>query len=255
MCYYSYGMRFAGAIGAQEVLKAIRYNPGLQDSGDLEPATKTITATSKQAVSDYSTNLAVPAPPAELTVLRLGLRLQVTIDSFGGSPVATRLNYSIEVNGVERGTGHWTSAGAQFAGIDLLSGQFNLGIANAIRIYLWVDQGNAVVSLCQVWLGVGTAATGGHASFLRLTHTGFFQCSVTIARRGTGAASLTVLSPYIEHPSWTTIIKSHTASGDIWGSDILGLSQTDIAFWIGNRTVATDLWALGMFSAILRREE
>jgi hypothetical protein len=108
-------------------------------------ATKTISATTKQASPDYTANFTVSSPPGKLTVGRLGLRLQVTIDSFGGTPAATQLSYSVEVNGVERAAASWTATGAQLAVTDLPVGQFNLGAANQIKVYLWVNQGQAVV--------------------------------------------------------------------------------------------------------------
>ncbi|MDP2948067.1 MAG: hypothetical protein Q8P22_00825 [Chloroflexota bacterium] len=181
-------LRRAGEeIGIQEVLEALVYEPYAQDSGDLEAATKTITATAKPGTPDYTASLTVPGvPDARLVVLRLCLRLQITMDSFNAG--ATTLNYAVHVNGAERLTGSWAATGAQYAAVDLTSGQFNLGSANSIEVFLWVNAGNAVVSVAQVWQGVGSTNTTSYApaAVLQINHQGLYALSATINRFGTG---------------------------------------------------------------------
>jgi hypothetical protein len=63
----------------QEKIESIRYNPGLLDSGDLEPGTRNITATSEAsglANADYSKVLGLAMPgDARLAVKRICCRL------------------------------------------------------------------------------------------------------------------------------------------------------------------------------------
>lgn len=183
-------LKLAGEGIVAEQIEKLEYHPAVQDSGDLETATRTVSDTAKPGTPDYTTSLTVPAPgDARLEVLRLALRLAVTIDSFGGDPAATQVSYSVEVNGVERLTGSWNTTGAQAAAVDLTEGQFDLGSANDVRIYLWVDQGNAVVSLCQVWLGVGSSSVSD-ILVLALKHVGLVWIGSRVNRVGTGTPHL-----------------------------------------------------------------
>jgi len=168
-----------------EVVDFFYYNPGLQSSGDLEAATKTITATAKPATADYSTNLTIASPPDDrLKITLLGLRWQVTIDSFGTG--TTTLNYSVHVNGTERKTGSWTATGDQFDGVNLTEGQFNLGTANAIEIFLWVDAGaGATISVVQFWLAWGYVGSVWNW-IADLAHDGYFSIQGFVTREGTG---------------------------------------------------------------------
>ncbi len=173
----------------QEKIETIAYNPALQDSGDLEVGTKTITATSKQATPDYTTNLTTPnVPDSRVLVRRLCQRLAITIDSLNGG--ATKLYYSVAVNGVERATGEFTGTGAKLVSWNLAEGQFNLGTANTIGVFLWVDAGNAVISVCQLWQAVGSNNAYDWQSagnILVVKHTGFISVGGTIRVLGTGS--------------------------------------------------------------------
>jgi hypothetical protein len=171
-----------------ERIESIIYSPNLQDSGDLEASTKTITATSKPGTPDYTAGLTTDSPPdSRVIVTRLCQRLLIHIDSFNGG--ATKLLYSVTVNGTERASGEFTSAGADNAkSWDLTTGQFNLGSANTINVYLWVDAGNAVISVCQLWQAVGYSGTS-YASALELDFCGFVSCLIEVAGVGSGTPS------------------------------------------------------------------
>lgn len=169
----------------QEKIESINYVPGLKDSGDLEASTKTVTATSKQGTPDYSTSLTTVAPgDSRLVVKRLCVRLQIAIDSM----TAGHLYGAIHVNGVERKTLDFTSTGDNFIAITLTEGQFNVGAANTLEVFLWVDTGNAVVSVCQLWQGVGSCETGGYYQpALELSYTGLLSASVFQMLQGSGS--------------------------------------------------------------------
>lgn len=188
-------LRLAGEeIAIQEKIETIIYAPGIQDSGDLEAGTKTVTATAKQATPDYTTSLTVPAPSdSRLTVKQLALRGNIHIDSFGGTPQATKIYCTVECNGVEKVSAvQLTSAGADNLFSQDITADFNLGTANELKVYLWVDQGNAVISLCQLWLAVGTNETVNLDWLIGLAHTGMLTLLWRFPRLGTGTSSVLI---------------------------------------------------------------
>jgi hypothetical protein len=173
----------------QEIIETIAYNPGLQDSGDLEAGTKTITATSKPSTPDYTVNLTTPnVSDARLIVRKLCQRLNIFINSFSG---ATKLNYSVEVNGVEHVSGEFTGTGINNpVSWNLVEGQFNLGIANTIEVFLWVDAGSAVINTCQLWQSVGSNSAYDWQStgnVLVMKQPGFISAGCTLRILGTGS--------------------------------------------------------------------
>lgn len=242
-------LRFAGETDFQERSDFIGYSPGLQNSGDLEPSTTTITVTAKPGVPDYTTNLTVPAPPdARLVVERLCLRLQITIDSIN-SP-ATTLYYSVHVNGTERMSGNFTSTGTKYAAVDLTSGQFNLGTANTIDVYLWVDAnggGGIVVSVVQLWLALGSCTTT-ESNCLSLAHSGLMSVVVALNRVGSGTPYFQIATP----PPGTTFWQvSGTAKVEQLHSALL-TKDYPLQLW---GTVATDLNYLDEIHLTLRSEK
>lgn len=243
-------LRLAGEEISLEKVEYLAYNPGLQDSGDLEAATRTITATSKQATPDYTASLTTLAPAdSRISVKRLALRLQVTIDSFNAG--AAQLNFSVEVNGAERITGSWTATGAQPAGADLVVGtQLNLGTANQFRVYLWVNAGNAVVSLCQLWQAVGHYGDGATslAEQLQVTHRGLAHLHTFYSPVvGSGAGTMRfVLKP-------DQIANSFTENDVTSGARLVLMAGTH-NFGV-HSTVATDLTYFRNFYILLRSEQ
>ncbi|MBI4333635.1 MAG: hypothetical protein HY673_20415, partial [Chloroflexi bacterium] len=186
-------LRLAGEeIAIQEKIETIIYAPGLQDSGDLEPATKTVTETTKPATPDYTTSLTVPAPSdSRLTVKQLALRGNIHIDSFGGAPQATKVYCTVECNGVEKVLAvQLTSAGVDNLFSQDITADFNLGTANQLKVYLWVDQGDAVISICQLWLAVGTNETVNLDWLVGLAHTGMLTLMWRFPRLGTGTSTM-----------------------------------------------------------------
>lgn len=177
----------------QEKVEFITYSPGIQDSGDLEAGTKTITATSKQGTPDYSTSLTTAAPgDGRLVVKVLCARLLLLIDSM----TAGHLYGALHVNGVERKTFDFTSTGANLTAVNLSGGQFNVGAANTLEVFLWVDSGNAVISLAQLWQGVGSCTTPWYDSLdcLELNFTGMFTVVGYLGRLGTGTPQIGMYS-------------------------------------------------------------
>ena len=228
----------------QEKIETIVYNPGLQDSGDLEPGTKTITATSKPLVVDYTANLTTPnVPDTRVVVRRLCQRLNIHIDSFGGAQPATKLNYSIVVNAIERATGEFNGVNADnLISWDVTEGQFNLGSANTIEVFLWVDNGNAVISVCQLWQGVGTCTTGWSSFPFEVKHSGLAQVSTNFSRIGSGSVGCHLMS------LGTSSAMSESLQGDI--SSKISIVNGSFAIRLKG-SVVTDLNYVSVFNLVL----
>lgn len=243
-------------VAVQERMTKLSYTPGLQDSGDLEPATRTITATAKPGSADYSASLTLAAPSdSRLSIKRVGLRLEVTIDSFGGSPAATQLSYAVHVGGVERLTGNWTATGAQLAGVslDVAAGQITLGSATSIAIYFWVDQGNATLSVVRVRLAVGVCGTTTATEVFRLSHSGFFMVTGWFLREGTGTPYLR-LTVDVSTWSFAPCFYERSIGGALTDKVVLALAYQYMSGWMNNG-VATDLAYVDEVNINLRRQE
>lgn len=230
-------LRLAGEdTGIQERVESIAYSIGLQDSGDLEATTKTITATTKPATPDYTSTLTIPAvPDNRLEVLRTAIRVQIDIDSFGSTPVATKLFCTVEVNGVEKLSAvEFTAVGANLAAVDLTAG-FNLGSANTLEVFLWVDQGEVVVSLAQLWMTVGTTLTSGRPTVLKIRHSGLLALASRLKRVGTGTPILQ-LCPAAT--AWVTFAEASGFNGILKAPAFVCISGSLIVCY---GTVTTDL--------------
>jgi hypothetical protein len=220
----------------QEEINTIIYIPSLQDSGNLVTDTDVIAAASKQETANYSADLITSnSPDSRLKVRRLCQRLNVHIDSFQGEPAATKLFYSIEVNGIERASGEFTAAGADNPiAWDLTDGQFNLGTANTIEVFLWVDRGTAQISVVQLWQGVGTCTTGWASFPLEVIHKGLAQVSANFSRVGIGNPGLHLLplgsSTSISESLQNDISSKLSITKDIFSLRLKGTIATDLNF-------------------------
>jgi len=189
-----------GYLNTVERIETLLYNPNLQNTADLEAATKTITATAEATGivnADYSKALTLPAPSdARLEILRIAARLAVTIDSM----TAGTLNCRVYVD--QQDANHrlfdlnWNVAGAKLAAQDTLAGTmqtiFNLlknGAAHTFYFFFWVDAGNAVLSLVQLWEGVGSCNLTPVYAYLQINHIGWLTIGNRFSREGSGTQS------------------------------------------------------------------
>jgi hypothetical protein len=176
-----------------EKIETLLYSPGLQDSGDLETGTWVITAVSKPVAADYNRILTVAKPGDDrLEIIMIAARLQVTRD--GGTSGNLYCTVSVDSpNG---------SANLLFNGADVQTtpvqaarfdsgALFNLlsdGQLQTFYFFFWVNAGNTVISLVQLWEGVGSNNNNiynGTAS--RSTTPGWFS------RRSTSTCSAAAL--------------------------------------------------------------
>ncbi len=159
--------------------------------------------------------------------------MNIHIDSLSGEPAATKLCYSGEVNGIERTGGEFTAAGADnLIAWDLTDGQFNLGVANTIDVFLWVDRGTAEISVVQLWQGVGTCTMGWFSFPIEVYHKGLAQVSANFTRVGTGTPGLHLL------PLGSSASMSEAIQSDI--SSKLSIFNGNAMFRIRG-TITTDL--------------
>lgn len=196
-------LKLAGSLATIERIDTVVYSPGLQNSSDLEAATKTITATAEPAVDDYSSSLTLPASPdLRLVVKRIAARLAVTIDSIPAGD--TNLFCRVYVDTVAAANRlfdmSWTAAGAQLAVVDTHAGNlattFNLlkdGAAHTFKFRFWkAGTGTGpVISVVQLWEGIGTFDANPQIG-LSLTHSGFVQIVIAHTRVGTGTAGMNI---------------------------------------------------------------
>ncbi len=154
------GHKYHSDTGAK--IESITYTPGIQESSDLEAATRNISSFVEPGSPDYNTTLVAPTPDDDrLQVLRIAVRLQATVDSWAES--GTVLNYRIKRNGLSVGTGTLTDAGATgdlFIAHDITEPAGNLTGSSSYDIFLWVNTGSCVISVVKVWGGVGTTIVG-----------------------------------------------------------------------------------------------
>jgi hypothetical protein len=171
-------------------VELLTYNPSIQTSPDLEPATTTITAVAEPAVADYSTSLTVPAPAdARIVLGRTGLRLKIVTDSM----TAVTLNVRLYANGVSKILSTIIAPGTSYHTAELTSGQFGVGVATAYTLFLWVDAGNAVISEVILEQAVGNTDNGYNYNFcLQVIHNGFVQWQLETDRKGTGTAEMRI---------------------------------------------------------------
>jgi hypothetical protein len=190
---------------AKEKLEVLLYQPGLQDSGDLEAATKTITATAEASGlinATYTASLTLPKPSDDrLVVKRICARLQVTIDTIAGGD--TDLYCRVYVDAQD--TSHrlfdldWTSTGVKLLALDTYCGTlstiFDLlkdGNSHTFYFFFWKTGTGAgiTISLVQLWEGVGSKIAGAGTPCLSISHVGFLSGFISCSKVGTGSSSL-----------------------------------------------------------------
>lgn len=159
------------------------YEPGPQESGDLEPATKTINVTSEQASPDYSATLTIPASPdARIVVLRTTICLNVTIDSWAGA--GTTLNYNVKRGGVSIATGGISGTGALQALFDVTTSCTG---AQALTVFFWVDADSCVLSAVELKASVGVSQA--EESVLRIDNAGVVTLVGAFTSTGEGSST------------------------------------------------------------------
>ena len=247
----------------QEKIENLIYNPGLQDSGDLEAGTKTITATSQASVlenADYSKSLTLAKPDdARLIVKRIAARSAVTIDSFD---TATHLYCRVYVD--QQDPNHllfdedWDSTGAKLDAVDTLVGAketiFNLlkdGSAHTFYFFFWVNQANnAVISLVQLWETIGSCGTGSLGyEILRVDQEGLMSICATGYVQGSGTLGIMIRRSGMDYRYWVNA----TGTANVQATLPSFVAMNDGVYIYGS--VATDINWLAALFVTLRSEQ
>jgi len=191
------------------VIETITYAPGRQDTGDLVPATKTITATEEAsgiANKDYSSAKTLTAPTdARLAIISLITRLSVTIDSDDGTH-DLRCRVYVDAQDADHllfdltyvSTGNQLAVQALTAStkpiiFDLLKN----GSPHTFYFFFWSPGNHSpVISLVNLWEAVGSNKTSGWGNKV-LTFTPASHCEVQLRffhyLIGTGVQSWTMM--------------------------------------------------------------
>jgi hypothetical protein len=193
----------------------IVFQPVLKDSGDLEAATRKISATAEASgtgSADYSWVMSgTSSMPADLriAVIRRALRLLVHIDSFStashlycrvymDSQDANHRVFDLDLTG---------SGSDSLAATDVMVAAYsgntmqqtvlaaiNDGLSHTFYFFFWVNvTGSAVVSVVNLWQGIGSCNATTACRCLALTFTGLLNAGLVYLYRGTGAATATLL--------------------------------------------------------------
>lgn len=261
-----------------EKIETIAYRPDMEDTGDLESGTRTITATSEASGvgnADYSKALTFEVPSdSRLEIKRIACQLYVTIDTI---PVDdTNLYCRVYVDAQDANhllfDENWTSTGAKVDAADTHSANkaaiFNLlkdSSPHTFYFFFWkAGSGTGIViSKAQLFEAAATclASTYG-AEILRLTHTGFISIGLTVKRLGTGTANLMVLTNTTEPYYGRRSVPMANETGD-FGTRLPFTLDINVAnssalikdLMIAARgTVATDLNAIYDINLVLRSE-
>jgi len=240
----------------QEVIETINYSPGVQDTGDLETGTNTITATSEASGignADYNKALTLLKPSdARLEIKKVAARLAATIDSFGGSPAATHLYCRVYVDALDADhrlfDEDWDSTGAKLDSSLIASGTlYDLlrdGASHTFYFFFWVDQGMAVISVVELWEGVGATAGESYHTAL-LTHTGFASLYCDVKSVGTGSSTAEVYTP-----GGTIVSKTGSPPRKMYVNCVL--TKAPVEFTIVGLSVATDIHYWNIIAVTLR---
>lgn len=255
-------LKLAGEEGTPtlEKIGSISYNPGLQNTGDLEAGTHTIVPTSRPAIADaqYSASLTLAKPSdAGLIVKRIATRLSVNIAGLG---TATHVYCSVRVDvddvDHELFSKDWTSTGVKLDAVDTHSGAkstiFDLlkdGAAHTLYFLFWADVASqATIDVVQLWEAVGTCSTSD-VVVLDIDFKGMFSLWAYQHNPGTGTPVIVLAPPTY---SWASWISTSGAGGQLkvlsfisGGSDRINMKGS----------VATDLNYVNTITMNLRSEQ
>lgn len=188
-----------------EKLETIVYQPGLQDSGDLEVGMKTINATAEAsgtANADYAAVLTLPKPADDrLAVQRVCVRLQTTIDDIpsGDTNLYCRVYVDVQDANHRLFDLDWTSSGTKLFAVDTHSGAlatiFNIlkdGTAHTFYFFFWkTGTGTGItISTVRLWEGVGSCVVGAGTPCLAIMHDGLLSGFMACSKVGTGSSTI-----------------------------------------------------------------
>ncbi len=246
----------------QEKIETIHYQPDCKDTGDLEAATKTITATSKQGAADYSKSLTLLKPDdARMLIKRIGSRLEVTRDSGSSNNLYCSV-YVDDADGSEADHCLFDGVDVQAASLnvqDVLEGTkeviFDLlkdGESHTLYFFFWVDSGNSVISKVELLYGVGSTGTS-HYTCLTISHCGLMMLGAHVGKTGSGTQYTDIHNVLSNYSYGNMILPQDTSTIHAMKDPGLFLTTegASVRFW---GTVATDILYVRDCQVMLRSE-
>jgi hypothetical protein len=254
-------------------IESLSFDPDLMDTTDLIAATPAISATSKPGAANYSAALTLSSvltvngvattlqADGRLVVARVATRISLVIDSLNAGCGHVYLQCYVDdptglVAANQLFSEDYTTTGTKLDAIDTTSAVkptiFALlkdGAAHTFYYFLWVDAGNAVVSLLEGWEGVGSCGTGGSTYCLALSATGYVGVSASAAKLGTGAFSHLVFQGNGTPTIGKKLMVAKTA--EFAQSDCNGEVQSGFTYTVYG-TFATDLNYVDYMNITLR---
>ena len=190
----------------KELIERLTYAPDYKDTGGLGTKTTTATVEASGVVNkDYSSAATIDAPTdARIVVKNIAARLAVTIDSMTAGHLHCRVYVDAQDADHLLFDEDWTTTGAKLDAVNTRVGLkeiiFNLlkdGAAHTFYFFFWVDAGNAVISLVELWEAVGACGTA-FVEVLELIHSGFISVRSQVYREGSGTQTLQLKPAYYE---------------------------------------------------------
>ena len=262
-----------------EKIEIIQYRPDKQDTGDLEPGTRTITATleaSGIANADYSKALTFTIPTdSRLELKRVACQLYAVIDSIPAGDTNLYCRVYVDAQDADHllFDENWDSTGAKVDAVDTHAGAkatiFNIlksGVAHTLYFFFWKAGTGTGIVLSQVLLyeAVATCTTSTYGvELLRLIHTGLVSIGLTISRYGTGTGYLMVLTATDDPYYGRRAVPMANQTGD-FGTQLPFTTDINVAnsaalikdLMIATfGTVSTDLNAIYDVNLVLRSEQ
>lgn len=253
----------------QPKYETLTYRPDLKSTNDLEAATTAISVTSKPAGSQYTSALLIGAPAdARIAVNRIATRLSVTMDSLNAGAahlycqvyvddatglVANNQLFSIDLVA----TGNALAVQTVLVGVKEVI--FNLlkdGATHNFYFFFWVDAGNAVISVVQLWEGVGDSDSSYvNRPMLTLSHTGILQYVLVATSVAANAGELRCFNGVVYNGLGGWEYLAATGLQNNYATQIATCLVVKDGIYFGIRTsVATDMAALRNAIFILRSE-
>jgi hypothetical protein len=247
----------SGTLAIKPTINSFLYASSLQDTGDLEAATKTIAATSEGAAADYtsaSKTMLNPITPADarFVIRRIATRASITIDSDDGTH---DLRCRIYVD--TQDTDHllydltFTTIGNQLAVQDCAVGTkeiiFNIistSTAHVYKFFFWSPGNHSpVISVVNAWSAVGSTSTVGYDSSGRVLSINSGPCLANvyfcIRLVGTGASTLKVHPYDIAATMYDPV--ANTASGGDYASLTPNLQIVPLAMGVHTKAPVTTI--------------
>jgi len=238
---------------AKEKLEVLLYQPGLQDTGDLEAGVRTINVTAEPSGlgnATYTAALTLPKPAdSRLVVKRICARLQVTIDTIasGDADLFCRVYVDTQDAAHRLFDMDWNSTGIKLIAVDTcdaaLSPIFSLlkdGASHTFYFFFWKAGTGAgvTVSLAELWEGVGSKITGAGTPCLGIIYSGFLSGFMACNKVGSGSPSLRLCPGNQDTTYLWYLVTTGSESpisltmGDNFGIAINTSNDTDLAYLV-----------------------